>query len=92
MSAGEDTSIDDVEAVKGNAVCGEENVAELLLIALLEGIEVSEDIDDVEAARGNAAQLLLILLLVVGENIDDIEVVKKDAACGEENAAQLLLI
>ena len=80
--------IDDIEAVK-KAVCGEENAAELLLIVLLEGIEVSEDI--VEAVKGNAAQLLLILLLAVGEDIDDIEAVK-DAICGEENAAQLLPI
>ena len=84
--------IDDAEAVKGYAVCGEGNVVELLLIVLLESIAVSEDIDDVEAVKGNAAQLLLILLLAVSEDIDDIEAVKKDAFCGEENAAQLLLI
>ena len=87
MAVGED--IDNVESVNGNAVCDEENAAELLLIVLLEGIEVSEDIDDVEAVKGN---VLLILLLAVGEDIDDIEAVKKDAVCDEENAAQLLLI
>ena len=76
--------INGVEAVKGNVVCDEENAAELLLIVLLEGIEVSEDIDDVEAVKGN---VLLILLLAVGE---DIEAIKRDAVCGEENAAQLL--
>ena len=59
----------------------------MLLIVLLEGIAVSEDIDDVEAVKGNAAQLLLTLLLAVGE---DIEAIKRDAVCGEENAAQLL--
>ena len=90
MAVGED--IDDVEAVKGNAVCDEENSTEMLLIVLLEGIAVSEDIDDVEAVKGNAAQLLLILLLAVGEDIDDIEAVKRDAVCDEENAAQLLPI
>jgi hypothetical protein len=89
MAVGEDI---DVEAVKGNAVCDEENAAELLLIVLLEGIEVSEDIGDVEAVKGNAAKLLLTLLLAVGEDIDDIEAVKNDAVCGEENAAQLLPI
>jgi hypothetical protein len=87
MAVGE--AIDDVEAVKGNSICDEESTAELLL---LEGIEVSEDIDDVEAVKGNAAQLLLILLLAVDEDIDGIEAVEKDAICGEENAAQLLLI
>ena len=87
MAVGED--IDDVEAVKGNVVCDEENTAELLLIVLLEGIA---DIDDVEDIKGNAAQLLLILLLAVSEDIDGIEAVKKDAVCGEENAAQLLPI
>ena len=49
MAVGED--IDDIEAVKGNAVCDEENAAELLLIVLLEGIAVSEDIDDVEVVK-----------------------------------------
>ena len=80
MAVGED--INDVEAVKGNAVCDEENTPKLLLIVLLEGIAVSEDIDDVEAVKGNAAQLLLILLLAVGEAIDGIEAVKRDAGCG----------
>ena len=56
--------IDGVEGIKGNAVCDEENVAELLLIVLLEDIA---DIDDVDATKGNAAQLLLILPLAVGE-------------------------
>ena len=64
----------------------------MLLIVLLEGIAVSEDIDDVEAVKGNAAQLLLLLLLTVVEDIDGIEAVKGDAVCGEENAAELLLI
>jgi hypothetical protein len=82
----------DIEAVKGIAVCGEENAAELLLIVLPEGIAVDEDIDDVEAVKENAAQLLLMLLLAVGEDIDGIEAVMKDAVCGEENAAQLLPI
>jgi hypothetical protein len=90
MAVGEDNDV--VEAVKGNAVCGEENAAELLLILLVEGIAVSEDIDDVEAVKGNAAQLLLILLLAVSEVIDCIEAVKEDAVCGEDNTAQLLLI
>ena len=90
MAVGE--GIDDVETVKGNAVCCEENAAELLLIVLLEGIAVNEDIDDVEAVKGNAAQLLLILLLAVGEDIDDIEAVNRDAVCDEENAAKLPLI
>ena len=65
MAVGED--IDDIEAVKGNAVCDEENAAELLLIVLLEGIAVSEDIDGIEAVKKdavcgeeNAAQLLPI--------------------------------
>jgi hypothetical protein len=87
MAVGGD--IDDVEAVEGNAVCAEENAAELLLIVLLEGIAVSEDIDDVKVVKGTAAQLLLILLLAVGEDIDGIEAVKRDAV---ENAAQLLPI
>ena len=90
MAVGED--IDDVEAVKGNAVCDEENSTELLLIVLLEGIAVSEDIDDVEAVKGNAAQLLLTLPLAEGEDIDCIEAVKRDEVSGEENTAQLLLI
>ena len=90
MAVGED--IADVEPVKGNAVCGEENPAELLLIVLLVSIAVSENTDDVEAVRGNVAQLLLILLLAVSEDIEDIKVVKKDTVCGEENAAQLLPI
>jgi hypothetical protein len=90
MAVGE--AIDDVEAVNGNVLWDVENSAELPLIVLLEGIAVSEDIDDVEAVKGNAAQLLLILLLAVSEDIDDIEAVKTDAVCGEENAAQLLLI
>ena len=47
MAVGE--AIDDVETVKGNTVCAEENAAELLLIVLLEGIAVGEYIDDVEA-------------------------------------------
>ena len=53
---------------------------------------VREDIDDVEAVKGNAAQLLLILLLTVGEGIDGIEAVKRDAVCGEEIVVQLLPI
>jgi hypothetical protein len=87
MAVGEDRN--DVEAVKGNAVCDEENATELLLIVLLEGIAVSEDIDDVESVKGNPAQLLLTLLPAVGEDIEDIET---DTVCDEENAAQLLLI
>ena len=50
---------------------------------------VSEEIDDVEAVKGNATQLLLTLLLAVGEEMDDTE---NDAVCGEDNAAQLLLM
>jgi hypothetical protein len=73
----------------------------LLLIVLLKGIVVSDDIDDVEAVNlkgnavcgeENAAQLLLILLPAEGEDIDGIEAVKGNAVCGEENATELLLI
>ena len=85
MAVGE--AIDDVGAVNGNVFWAVENPAELLLMVLPEGIAVSEDIDD-EAVKGNAAQLLL----AASEDIDDTEAVKKDTVCGEENAAQLLLI
>ena len=87
MVVGED--INSVEAVMGNAVCDEENTAELLLIVLPEDIA---DIDDVEAVKGNAAQLLLISLPAEGEDIDGVEAVKGNAVCGEENAAELLPI
>ena len=56
MAVGED--INGIEDVSEDAVCdkrdavsGEENAAELLLIVLLEGIAVSEDIDDVEVVK-----------------------------------------
>ena len=82
MAVGED--IDDVEAVKGDAVCSEGNTAQLLLIVLLEGMAVGEDVDGVEAVKENAVcgeenvtELLLVLLLeymAVGGDSDGVEV------------------
>ena len=53
-------------AAKGDAICGEENVTELLLVLLLEYMAVGGDSDGVEVSEGwGLLEGYLILIVIV---------------------------